>query len=297
MDIILNKYLPFCSLYTGLMLNNSPVSNALVENYFGQLKQITLEGQKNLKCSQFVRKLREDVVSIKTEVDIGIRKSRLTKTDPSDEKCSQERWAKRGKKAGTHFMGKYLQNVSSAVINDTILYPEDDKDTAQCGYCGQGMLDETTLWVQCDTCDVSTGNKNKTYSGDFVCKLCTLINITGNTQNNWKLESLSIHESCEAYLKSMQMSSIERIHLELSTKFQRNSTIWREHKIRATSSFFGRICKSKEASSFKNIINFITTDRTINTPATIHGTMCEDLAREAYVKQTNTTSTCRIVPT
>ncbi|KAK9685400.1 hypothetical protein QE152_g38069 [Popillia japonica] len=49
MDIILNKYLPFCSLYTGLMLNNSPVSNALVENYFGQLKQITLEGQKNLK--------------------------------------------------------------------------------------------------------------------------------------------------------------------------------------------------------------------------------------------------------
>ncbi|KAK9708859.1 hypothetical protein QE152_g26948 [Popillia japonica] len=79
MDIILNKYLPFCSLYTGLMLNNSPVSNALVENYFGQLKQITLEGQKNLKCSQFVRKLREDVVSTKTEVDIGIRKSRLTK--------------------------------------------------------------------------------------------------------------------------------------------------------------------------------------------------------------------------
>ncbi|KAK9685384.1 PHD-finger [Popillia japonica] len=184
-----------------------------------------------------------------------------------------------------------------AVINDTILYPEDDKDTAQCGYCGQGMLDETTMWVQCDTCqrwihqtcDVSTENKNKMYSGDFVCKLCTLINITDNTQNNWKLESLSIRESCEAYVKSMEMSSIERINLELATKFQRNSTIWREHrKIRATSSFLGQICKTREASPFKNIINSITTDRTINTPATIHGTMCEDLAREAYVKQTNT---------
>ncbi|KAK9693264.1 YqaJ-like viral recombinase domain [Popillia japonica] len=302
MDIILNKYLPFCSLYTGLMLNNSPLILELgrVVQFVRKLREdvvsiktevdIGIRKSRLTKTDPSVRKLREDVVSIKTEVDIGIRKSRLTKTDPSDEKCSQERWAKRGKKAGTHFMGKYLQNVSSAVINDTILYPEDDKDTAQCGYCGQGMLDETTMWVindtilypeddkdtaqcgycgqgmldettmwvQCDTCqrwihqtcDVSTENKNKMYSGDFVC------------------------------------------NLELSTKFQRNSTIWREpRKIRVTSSFVGRICKAREASSFENIVNSITTDRTINTPATIHGTICEDLARETSDRTINTPAT------
>lgn len=38
-----------------------------VENCFGNLKLHTLEGQKNLKCSRFIRKLRLELLALKVE--------------------------------------------------------------------------------------------------------------------------------------------------------------------------------------------------------------------------------------
>lgn len=96
--LIMNKYAPYLPLWPGILLQCQSVSNCYVKTYFGQLKNITLVGQKTIRCSHFVRKLNEDILSLKLECDLGIRKNRLTKEDPSDEKLSQETWMKREKK-------------------------------------------------------------------------------------------------------------------------------------------------------------------------------------------------------
>ncbi|KAK9702828.1 hypothetical protein QE152_g29680 [Popillia japonica] len=275
------------------MMKNPPVSNAVVENYFGQLKHITLEGQKNMKCSQFVRKLRQDIIAIKTEAEIGITKNRLTKVDHTDEKHSQEVWRNRARKTETHFSGKYLKGVPSVAIKELVIYPEDDKDIAQCAYCGHGMLDETTSWVQCDKClrwihqECDITNPSKTYSDDFVCKLCALRSTTFDTSTK-SSETNYIYKECLTYLERLQMTSVERENLEISTRTQRSSSIWwNERKIRVTTSFFGSVCKVKDTTSFANIIKCITDGQYINTAATAHGTKCEKLAIEAYVQKTN----------
>lgn len=92
LSLIIDKYVPIFPLWSCLHINNSVlVSNSLDENYFGLLKRNTLESQKYFKCSQLVRKLREEVIALSTECDIKITKNRLTKSiDPTDEKQAQE---------------------------------------------------------------------------------------------------------------------------------------------------------------------------------------------------------------
>lgn len=70
LKLLLEKYLPLCPLWSAIMLGESySISNSLVENFFSQLKNNKLRGEKNLKCSHFIRKLREDVLSLKVESD------------------------------------------------------------------------------------------------------------------------------------------------------------------------------------------------------------------------------------
>ncbi|KAK9675137.1 YqaJ-like viral recombinase domain [Popillia japonica] len=181
------------------------------------------------------------IIAIKTEAEIGITKNRLTKVDHTDEKHSQEVWRNRARKTETHFSGKYLKGVPSVAIKELVIYPEDDKDIAQCAYCGHGMLDETTSWVQCDKCL------------RWIHQEC---DITNPSETNY------IYKECLTYLERLQMTSVERENLEISTRTQRSSSIWwNERKIRVTTSFFGT--------------------------ATAHGTKCEKLAIEAYVQKTN----------
>ncbi|CAH1119478.1 unnamed protein product [Phaedon cochleariae] len=158
MDLILYKYLPLCPLWSALMLTDEcSVSNSVVENYFGQLKRIRLGGSRNLRCSQFVRKLREDVVSLKIEGCLDIGKSRLTIGDPFDEKLSKEEWNKKpNKHTSTHFEGRFLKIVKKEkdkLFNTNIIFPEDDDELPFCAYCGHGIVDECTAWVKCDECE------------------------------------------------------------------------------------------------------------------------------------------------
>ncbi|CAG9819983.1 unnamed protein product [Phaedon cochleariae] len=158
MDLILYKYLPLCSLWSALMLTDErSVSNSVVENYFEQFKRIRLGGSRNLRCSQFVRKLREDVVSLKIEGCLDIGKSRLTIGDPFDEKLSKEEWNKKpNKHTSTHFEGRFLKIVKKEkdkLFNTNMIFPEDDDELPFCAYCGHGIVDECTAWVKCDECE------------------------------------------------------------------------------------------------------------------------------------------------
>lgn len=54
--------------------------NSLVENYFGQLKSNTLDYEKNIRCTQFLRTVRTDILSLKVESDLAIDKKTVNKT-------------------------------------------------------------------------------------------------------------------------------------------------------------------------------------------------------------------------
>ncbi|CAH1170962.1 unnamed protein product [Phaedon cochleariae] len=122
-DLLLSKYLPFCPLWTGVILRKRRAelhfSNSYVENYFGHLKNNVLNGNKNLKCSRYLRKSRENVLALYKEFICNIPKNRLTKQskrkiDPANEHSAQETWNKKAKKvSGTHFAGIFLKKLSS----------------------------------------------------------------------------------------------------------------------------------------------------------------------------------------
>lgn len=293
-ELILHKYMPLCPLWSTLMLTDKrPVSNSVVENYFAQLKNLKLEGEKNLKCSRFVRKLREDVLSINIECTVRIPKSRLTKKDPTDEKQSQEKWSRKIKKKNTHFDARFLRNQSKTYPDDTIIFPEDDDEFPQCAYCGYGIISERTDWVKCDQCqrwihqqcDTEGKNADKTYSGIFICKLCML----QTTEEERSLsDSKDLSELCTRFLDSLKLTPIERQQLEKDTRAQRNCMKWNdERKIRLTSSYFGRVCKIKQMSLIKNIIKLMREQKPIHTPAVLHGIKYEKNAIAEYLKVTN----------
>jgi len=82
LDVILNKYIPFLSLWTNILKRaekNKPFTNTYAENYFGNLKKNILEGERNLKASRFVRKSRENILAIHKEISLNIPKNKLTK--------------------------------------------------------------------------------------------------------------------------------------------------------------------------------------------------------------------------
>lgn len=289
-EIVFTKYLPYCPLWSALFLSVSPVSNACVENYFGQLKKLTLNSEKNLKCSQFLRKLRAEVLALKIENNLNISKIRLTKHEADDEKCSQEMWIKRSRKVESHFTARFIKSLKNSKKEIYLIYAEDDTDLQQCIYCGYGTSCEETSWVQCDRClgwihqkcDSSKGNKT-TYSGEFVCKRCEVSLEVCSVETS----VIGIYEECQSYLNKIQLSKTERIDLEIATRSQSKSLKWKEERrIRVTSSMFGRICKTQKSSSYDNILRSVTDIKDINAPSIAHGIRYENVALDQYIQST-----------
>ncbi|CAG9773422.1 unnamed protein product [Ceutorhynchus assimilis] len=113
-NTLLNKYIPLCPLWSAVMHKQNIIrlSNAPIENYFGDLKLNTLNCERNLKCSKFIRILRRDVLAFKVESDLEIPKSGLNRwhgNTESDERYSQETWNKTKRKISSHFDGRYLK--------------------------------------------------------------------------------------------------------------------------------------------------------------------------------------------
>lgn len=161
LDTILNKYLPYCPLWSALLLkrtcNKQRVSNSPVENYFGHMKNNVLNNKRNLKCSRFVRKLREHVLSVYKELQLGIQKSGLCKKqkrissyiqNAESEYTSQEQWQKRARSSQTHFMGRFMKQLKSSQVN--LVKDDSIEDFLKCIYCGKGRLSQEVAWIQCD---------------------------------------------------------------------------------------------------------------------------------------------------
>nr|CAH7732897.1 unnamed protein product [Callosobruchus chinensis] len=295
--LILKKYIPYCPLWCKLTIGNGPLlSNAYVENYFGQLKQNSLDGKRNLKCSEFVRILRKDVLSLSRETDLKIPKSRLASTnEKTDEKYSQEVWNKRQKSRTSHFRGSYLKMAvekfdgDEATNGEDCIFAEDD-DFTQCIYCGHGSTHVTTKWIQCDLCKkwvhefcLKLDETVDIEEIKFACNICT-------SKVSKPSYSTDIYQHCNTYLKSLKLSEAQISSIERDTRPQSNCSQWKEErKKRVTSSYFGRICKVRDAASFQNIIESITSCADVQIPATTHGRNFEKHAIELYEKISNVT--------
>lgn len=82
-DLIMRKYLPYCPLWSGILICDPEVdrySNAYVENYFCQLEQIILKGKRNLKPSRFLRQTRENMLAYCKESLSSIPKKTFNET-------------------------------------------------------------------------------------------------------------------------------------------------------------------------------------------------------------------------
>lgn len=303
-NTILTKYMPYCSLWTAVMIKDcyetDRFSNCYAENYFNNLKTNILNSEKNLKASRFIRKCRANVLASYKEVELGIPKSCQTRqqniVDPNDKKHSQEIWKKKDRKIGTHFSGRFLKETKVTLPEfDAIekIKDEDDIfDIENCIYCGAGRLEDTAKWVQCDSCRGWVHQKcesllNKSYSGIFICKLCLRsspveVKVPADTNEFLK-------DKCVTFIKELnEIDSTERKRIKIETATQRKCEEWnKERRKRITASNFGRICKARNHNSKLNIAKDIVQQKNISRiPAVKHGIDNEGAAIDAYIKKT-----------
>lgn len=297
LEVILTKYVPYCPLWTGLHLPHTVerISNSVVENYFGNVKRNVLCNEKYLKCSRFVRKLREYVLSLYEEAKMDIGKSGLTAKnkrklhiDDADERLSQETWKRHRTIRDTHFTGRYLKeqkhSMKTAIENKSEIILDDQP---RCLYCGYARLDTTVDWVQCDICDGwihqhCETSCDKSFSGSFMCKMCCRNTEEGLLAKENKSYDLS--EKCNQFLDSLYMTEDEIRKLEVTTRKQRFSRIWvEERKKRLTASNFARVCKCKAQTAFERILKDVLRPTDISyVPSIKHGIDNEDNAIAAY---------------
>lgn len=107
-------------------------------------------------------------------------------------------------------------------------------------------------------------------------------------ENDSNSNLVNLRQKCEAFLDTLTLTQTEMKSLEKNTRDQRSSKTWvEERKLRVTSSYFGRICKARDVSSFTNVIKTIKEQKEINSPPVIHGIKYEAAARNEYLKNTN----------
>lgn len=309
LDLIKNKYMPYTPLWNGIMLTISGysinrISNALVEGWFKQIKTDILKGEKNLKCSRFIRLIREHVLSINEEENLDIGKTRLTKQRKysEDELLSQETWAKKTTPSNSFFLGKFLKKQKDDSPKDLVSKKGEKEenpnngsvlkfDFTKCIYCGHGSFNQETNWVQCDMCDgwvhqlCDSPSLQKSYSGPFLCKLCNMKTHGLHVAPN-QAASLFV-DKCDLFFSGFHFNGKERLHLEENTREQKNCDLWKaERRTRLTASLFGRVVKARSPSSYKNIAESIINKNEITTSAMQHGLLYEKVAVELYTKLT-----------
>ncbi|KAG5886455.1 hypothetical protein JTB14_012867 [Gonioctena quinquepunctata] len=113
--VVLKKYIPFASLWSGLLLIHSErLSNAPAERWFGVLKNILMDKNMSQKCSRVVRKLRKYTLFVCKKANLKIPKSKRNgKTMSVDEStpdlASQEIWQKKNKSIKNIFFAKHTE--------------------------------------------------------------------------------------------------------------------------------------------------------------------------------------------
>lgn len=311
LNLISKKYMLYCSLWTGLMLEEATidrVSNCYVENYFHHLKWNILVSERNLKPSRFLRKCRKNVLAMYTEVAFKIPKSAQTcrqkcTNQESDERFSQETWSRRRKATSTHFSGRFLKESKLTlpdVPKQTKLKVEDDIfDIENCLYCNAGRLQETADWVQCDQCfgwihQKCVSDTQKSFSGQFTCMICDSCGETlGKVERLASVSDnkvLQLRDACKSAKEINGIDEVSRSNLEVeTTRDQRLSVNWfLERRKRLTSSNFGRICKAQTVTSKINISKNLLLQKNItNITAVKYGIETKSDAIRTYMKENN----------
>lgn len=297
LNLVLTKYMPYFPLWSSLFLEENivRVSNAPVENYFGFLKHTILKGQRNLKCSRFIRQIREHVLAIKKEIDFGIPKDGLTtRRNPKKAqlvhkhdnqipslKDSQEIWNRRVVSQTTKFSGRFLKKK---------LIVEPIEEQTRCVYCGGGAFNATTDWVQCDRCSEwvhQNCEPNITFTGEFVCKICTINKELQDRVPHAISSPGSLPAVCHAFLEKLQLSDHERKELEVQTRGQSCNNIWAtERQKRITASNFGAVCLARSTGSYESLVKTVIANKKINTAPINHGRKFEDVAINKYEHDT-----------
>uniref|UniRef100_A0A1B6KCX7 Ubiquitin-like protease family profile domain-containing protein n=1 Tax=Graphocephala atropunctata TaxID=36148 RepID=A0A1B6KCX7_9HEMI len=156
--LIVTKYSPYLPMWSALLLKSSSgnvtsgrLSNGPVENWFFQLKNIILAGEKRLRPNRFVRRVRQHLMGIYREIILNIpregcaRGKRKLKVNTKEIRCKkkmkssgkstlkspedsdlivnnknidtiEESWDKRGKIPKTFFNSQYIQRIGQEKV-------------------------------------------------------------------------------------------------------------------------------------------------------------------------------------
>lgn len=295
-QLLVTKYMPYVPLWSAILIrkcyNTTRFSNSYVENYFGNLKNNLLDGQRNLKLSRFLRKSRKNVLAIYTALCLEIPKTALTRqkrhVDAADENTAEESWNKKKKKTNTYFSGNYQKITATLEKNSTAVLVELDSSD-KCNYCGSGRLDNTAWWVQCDICNgwvhQDCEDPTRDYEKSFICKCCQS---ESQVEINVSTSKKRLDELCRSYLNKLQLSLEEQESIELLTREQRMSNLWRQerHK-RLTTANFGDVMRATTDQTKINIAKNKYESKDIShIPSVKYGIENERRAIDLYVKKT-----------
>ena len=115
---MLRNVLPYSPLWSGFIVENQ--SNALVENYFGLLKNQILNSQLNQKAARCIRKIREYIDSKCIELAFDVPENFSAKRIPVDDipLAETENWSRK-RKGDTHYLGKTTTYSICKFLPDT----------------------------------------------------------------------------------------------------------------------------------------------------------------------------------
>ncbi|KAG5879523.1 hypothetical protein JTB14_029889 [Gonioctena quinquepunctata] len=297
-NIVMRKYIPYVSLWSGLLLNGlKRKSNAPVERWYGILKNNILNNCMRQKCSRVVRKIRKYTLFVYNEEKLGIsnknekkvHKQKLSMNPQHSEEndrglASQENWSKRDKMTFSYFQGNVLRKAldKSRVVDDTI-HP--------CLYCGLGFLDETAMWYGCEKCNgwvhqiCEENFMPVTDDEPYFCKFClSSASKTGNDEENEAIKARPSNMACYDYVAAQYRKSTEELEaLEVKTRGQSKCDLWfSERRTRITASLFGRVFKGNKPETMKKIALDITNPPQFKSAATEYGKATEKYALKSY---------------
>ncbi|KAF2904265.1 hypothetical protein ILUMI_01913 [Ignelater luminosus] len=257
LNVIITKYMPYLPLWSAILLKTkfglSKISNAPVENFFGNLKHHCLNDEKNWKCFRFSRKLRERPDS------------------PGHQLLKEKTLGEKRKKAGGR--GKAQANL---VVENP------DVGLEKCRYCARRRLDVTADWVACDRCEswihLSCEDHTIDLEGTFTCQACRIPTMADMKPNRDE----SVATKCKNYLETLTLSVQDIYDLEERTRGQSQTSAWHvERKKRITASNMGKVCKARNHNSRLKLAESILSNYGSNLdylPPIKHGKAHEEIA-------------------
>lgn len=178
--VILNRYIPFLPMWTMLMesAHEKRVSNNPVERFFGILKNDIMLNQKYLSPTTFLRLTRSHVITVFTELSLGIQRNRLAsapkKTEDGDDNVSvvsvttsvdsaynaQEEWQRKPcKKPHSYFNTRFLKKInikkSLSFIPEETEFPSKINNT-ECVTVNDDVCIDVDASVFDDICELSS---------------------------------------------------------------------------------------------------------------------------------------------